>query len=67
MQKYLSTAQVLQNLGVSKQTLWRWVRVGKFPAPVKLSERRIAWRERDVRAWEASRAPVPYAPTSREG
>lgn len=28
---------------------------GKFPKPVKLSERRAAWWARDVAAWQAER------------
>jgi prophage regulatory protein len=32
-------------------TLWRKVRTGEFPKPVKLSERVTAWRVGDVRAW----------------
>jgi hypothetical protein len=33
----------------SPATLWRKVKIGKFPAPVKLSERITAWRVGDVR------------------
>jgi predicted DNA-binding transcriptional regulator AlpA len=35
----------------SGATLWRKVKAGTFPAPVKLSERVTAWRVEDVRAW----------------
>ena len=35
----------------SDSTLWRRVRAGTFPAPVKLSERVTAWRAEDIRAW----------------
>ena len=38
-------------LGISKPTLWRWVKAGKFPKPVKLSAKTSAWRAEDVRAW----------------
>lgn len=37
-------------------TLWRMVRVGEFPKPVKLSTRVSAWRVGDVRAWIRKRA-----------
>ncbi|MDR2875964.1 MAG: AlpA family phage regulatory protein [Methylobacillus sp.] len=36
---------------LSKSSIWRLVSVGKFPRPVKLSERCTAWRAEDVRAW----------------
>jgi prophage regulatory protein len=38
----------------SPATLWRKVKDGTFPAPVKLSERVTAWRVEDVRAWMQS-------------
>ena len=45
-------------LPFSSPTLWRMVKAGKFPAPVKLSERVTAWRVEDVRAWMHSRSAV---------
>ena len=38
-------------LPFSAATLWRKVKAGTFPAPVKLSERVTAWRVEDVREW----------------
>lgn len=35
----------------SAATLWRKVKAGQFPAPVKLSDRITAWRASDVAAW----------------
>lgn len=35
----------------SGPTLWRKVKSGDFPSPIKLSERVTAWRVEDVRAW----------------
>jgi predicted DNA-binding transcriptional regulator AlpA len=40
----------------SSATLWRKVRSGEFPAPVKLSDRVTAWRVEDIRAWMQSRS-----------
>jgi prophage regulatory protein len=40
----------------SPATLWRKVRAGEFPAPVKLSERVTAWNVGDVRRWLAVQA-----------
>jgi prophage regulatory protein len=39
----------------SSATLWRKVRAGTFPAPVKLSERVSAWPVEAVRAWMQAR------------
>lgn len=38
-------------LPFSAATLWRKVRGGTFPKPVRLSERVTAWRVGEVRAW----------------
>ncbi len=35
---------------VSKSTWWQGVKSGRYPQPVKLSERCTAWRVEDVRA-----------------
>ena len=36
------------NGGISDMTLWRWVRDGKFPAPIKFNGRNY-WRRADAR------------------
>ena len=40
----------------SSATLWRKVKSGQFPSPVKLSTRITAWSVEDIRAWLQSRA-----------
>ena len=46
---------VLNATGLSRSTLYARVKIGEFPAPVKLGERAIAWRVESVRAWIAQR------------
>jgi len=41
---------------VSHATLWRWVKLGLFPKPVRLGENLTAWANSDVNAWILSRA-----------
>lgn len=38
-------------LPFSASTLWRKVKAGEFPKPVKLSVRITAWRAEDIRTW----------------
>ena len=38
-------------LPFSAPTLWRKVKAGTFPAPVKLSERITAWHVQSIREW----------------
>ncbi len=40
--------------GLSRSTVYRMVAAGAFPKPVKISQARVAWREREVHAWLAS-------------
>lgn len=42
---------VMDRTSLSRVTLWRMVRRNQFPAPVKISDNRIAWSEEAVNAW----------------
>jgi len=42
---------LLSLVGFSAATLWRKVKAGTFPKPVKLGHNMTAWRCEDVRAW----------------
>lgn len=48
-------------LPFSAPTLWRKVKAGTFPAPVKLADRVTAWKVGDVRAWIASHCATQQA------
>lgn len=43
-------------LPFSAPTLWRKVKAGTFPKPIKLSERVTGWKVGDVRAWMTAQA-----------
>jgi len=52
VERYLREKQLLEHyLPFSGSTLWRKVRTGDFPAPVKLGPAITAWREREVASW----------------
>lgn len=40
---------IIPILPVSKSTWWAGVKIGRFPAPVKLSTRITAWRAEDIK------------------
>ena len=42
-------------LPFSAATLWRMVRAGTFPSPVKLSQKITAWKTREVVEWANSK------------
>jgi prophage regulatory protein len=49
---FIRQAQLIPNIvPFSSATLWRQVKSGEFPKPVKLSIRITAWRVQDVREW----------------
>lgn len=48
---HIRVNQVAVFVPFSTSTIWRKVRAGKFPKPVKLSDRITAWRVEDVRNW----------------
>lgn len=45
---YLRLNQVLELIPVGKSTFWHWVKIGKAPAAVKLSERVTCWKAEDI-------------------
>lgn len=47
---FLRLPQVLEILPISKSTWWKGIREGRFPKPVKLSERTSAWLRADIDA-----------------
>lgn len=46
---------VLARTGKSRAGIYRDIQTGSFPAPVKIGERCVAWRESDVERWIATR------------
>ena len=50
---YLSVIQVAERLGVLRDSIYRWKRLGGFPAAYKLSAGSSRWRLADIEAWES--------------
>lgn len=48
-------------LGFSGTTLWRRVKQGTFPKPIKLSANVTAWRAEEVRAWIEAQGSTQHA------
>jgi prophage regulatory protein len=46
--------EVLRLVGCHYVTLWRLIRAGKFPRPVHITSRAVAWRRADVLGWLAN-------------
>ena len=58
MDRILRTPEVVRATGLSKTTIWRRVRSGDFPAPVKLGSlatRSIGWWQSVIDDWITNR------------
>src|SRR5262245_37008098 len=49
--RLLSSEDVAGLLQVSHRTLWRLVKAGRFPQPVRLNRKFVRWRRSDYEAW----------------
>jgi len=44
----LTSQQVARRLSLSVRTLWRLVRAGKFPQPIRYNRKLVRWKNADV-------------------
>lgn len=55
LRRMITEKQVLDIIPVARSTLQTWVKAGTFPKPVPIGERRNAWFEDEVAAWQAAK------------
>lgn len=53
---FVRVKQLVRFIPFSRTTIWRKVKDGAFPRPIKLSSYVTAWRVADVREWIAQAA-----------
>ncbi len=51
----LRTRDVTRVTGLSRTTVWRLERAGKFPPRMRLGENSVGWLEEEVQSWIESR------------
>lgn len=49
--EYFSVADLQRHYGFGNATIWRWVKEGRFPQPVRIGKRWTRWRKADVEAF----------------
>jgi predicted DNA-binding transcriptional regulator AlpA len=49
---YLKDTDIAIRYGISRATIWRWVKNNKFPRPIKLGAGSTRWRLSDLEIWE---------------
>jgi prophage regulatory protein len=56
--KILRLSGVIDSIGLSRSTIYKFIAEGEFPAPVRLGARSVGWRQSDVDAWLEAREQV---------
>ncbi|NQY19800.1 MAG: AlpA family phage regulatory protein [Campylobacteraceae bacterium] len=51
MCNYLRVKTVAEKVGISKSTIWLWVKENKFPKPIKVSPQVSVWNEDKIEEW----------------
>lgn len=54
-ERILRRPDVEARTGLSRSTIYDWMKRGEFPKPVALGARLVGWRETDIAAWLAAR------------
>lgn len=65
--KILRVPEVQGRTGMSKTTIDRLEKAGKFPLRIQITERAIGWAEEEIAQWLNSRQPVENKKTSKRG
>ena len=58
--------EVLAMTGLTKATIYNWQAVGRFPRPLRLGRRAVAWRRSDLINWLEGRAIGGRAAASKK-
>lgn len=58
--RLIQLPEVRARIPIDRSTIWRMTREGRFPAPVDLGLRRLAWRESEINRWIAERAAARH-------
>jgi prophage regulatory protein len=56
----LRIASVIQVTGLARSTIYKLIAADKFPSPVRLVGRAVAWRRADLEQWSAARPTVTH-------
>ena len=50
-ERLLTKKETCAMTGQKHAQMYRLIKLGKFPKPVKISERRVAWKLSDIQEW----------------
>ena len=62
MDRFLTINDVRQLIPFCQPHIYRLMKRGEFPKPIKIGISRVAWRESDIRAWMDAKASAGDSP-----
>jgi len=57
---FVRMAGVVRLTGLGRSTIYRLMAENKFPSPVRLAKRAVAWRRIDLEQWSAARPSASH-------
>ncbi len=57
---FIRMAVVVRLTGLGRSTIYRLMAEDKFPSPVRLAKRAVAWRRTDLERWSEGRPTVTH-------
>jgi prophage regulatory protein len=48
----LRLPQIMREVGLCRSSIYSAISEGRFPPPLRISRRAVAWREADIEAWK---------------
>ena len=57
---FVRMGSVIRMTGLCRSTIYRLVAQDKFPSPVRLATRAIAWRRTDLERWSEVRPTIAH-------
>ena len=55
MTKYLRIKEVVEKLSVGKSTIYAWIKQGRFPEPIRITQYCAVWKDADIDEWVRSK------------
>ena len=49
--QFLRISEVIRRVGVSRPTIYRWMKEGNFPKQIEIGANSVVWLESDVTKW----------------
>lgn len=57
---FLRMPMVMRLTGLGRSTIYRLIAAQKFPSPVQLGTRAVAWRRADLDRWSEARPTITH-------